>query len=66
MSATQAPVADKLLYRPREVAVMTSTSLRWIYQQIESGRLRAVRLSDRVTRIHRDELQKLINAAEAQ
>ncbi len=43
----------------REVAKLLSCSIRTVYYQIENGRIKAVNLGERMTRVRRSEIDKL-------
>jgi excisionase family DNA binding protein len=46
-------------YRPKEAATYLGVSLPTVWRYIKAGKLTAHKLSDRVTVIHRLELEKL-------
>jgi excisionase family DNA binding protein len=62
--STNAQAMEKILYRPREAAVIAGVSRSWIYQRIEDGSLPAKRLAGRMVRIHRDDLMRFIGQIE--
>lgn len=52
-----------MLLTPKQVAERLSVSVRTVYQWLEEGRLPAVRLSERVTRVPEDAVEALVASA---
>jgi len=51
---------EKDLYRPDEVAAYFSVTRKTIYQWIEKGKLKAVRIANNQLRIQREEILEII------
>lgn len=54
------PTVEKLLFRPKEAAIVLGASPSWVYARIEDGSLKAVRLAGRMVRIKREDLVAFI------
>lgn len=52
-------IKSKEFLTVREVAILLSCSVRTVYYYIESGTIKAVNLSQRLTRIKRTDIDKL-------
>jgi excisionase family DNA binding protein len=50
----------KEVYRPDEVALLLGVARQTVYNWIERGDLRALKIGERVLRIHRDDVLKFI------
>jgi len=48
-------------YRPKEIAVMLDVCLETIWRYIRSGKLKAIKLTERNFRIEKKELEKFLN-----
>ncbi|MCX5810163.1 MAG: helix-turn-helix domain-containing protein [Proteobacteria bacterium] len=51
---------DKLFFRPSDVAHMFDISVKTVYGWIETGKLRAIRITDRTLRIPRAAIEKIL------
>lgn len=58
-TVNQAKAKDFLT--PKDVAALLSLSIRTVYKLIESGDIKALRISERVTRIRRQDIDSLFN-----
>ncbi len=61
MATTLWPISlSKEVYRPDEVALLLEVTRQTVYNWIERGDLRAVKIGGRALRIRRDDILKLI------
>ncbi len=49
---------ERVLFRPKEAAIVLGTSTSWVYARVSDGSLPAVRLGGRMVRIRRDDLME--------
>jgi len=57
-------IQQKVYYRPKEASKLISVSNNTIFNYIKNGKLKAYRPSPRVTLIHIDDINNLLNNVE--